>query len=251
MPFTFQSMSRRYGRLNSFESLPRSRRIRPKQRERNIVAAILGMIAIATLATALAEPRWFYLHGTKCEYTYIGLYMFFSINSGNDLIMELCVTPDAVKILQAVISLCFISIAVSLFAFILDTFGPTTYYLKLIRRHAVGNIIAVILCAAINGFCYWVTALLEENIREHENLKKAPTSLVEVKFDIGFYLIAGAGGLSVIVVATNMLRRYPMCDDNGDDGRSDWENEFTDLPPTFAQSEASVQNLPAPPAYAP
>ncbi len=32
---------------------------------------------------------------------------------------------------------------------------------------------------------------------------------VEVQFDVSFYLVAGAGGMSVVAAACNLLRRPP------------------------------------------
>ncbi|XP_070540034.1 transmembrane protein 127-like [Ptychodera flava] len=235
----------RYGRIHS---LPRSRRIRPKHRERNIAAAILGMVVIATLATALAEPRWFYLHGGTCDHEYIGLYMFFNVGAESDPGLSICVTDQAVELMRVIISFVFLGIALSLVAFVLDTFGPISRALKIIRRHAIGNILTVLLCVTVNGFCYWISVLIENQLEEH---KRGSGSSVEVKFDVGFYLIAGAGGLSVIVVATNMLKRYPTYDDSGDDGSDDWDNEFFNMPPTFSPAVPSSQVVPAPPAYAP
>ncbi|XP_006818042.1 transmembrane protein 127-like, partial [Saccoglossus kowalevskii] len=156
--------------------------------------------------------------------------------------MELCVTEKIAGLMRVVIAFCFVGIGTSLFGFILDTFGPSKRILKIIRRHGIGNIVTVVLCAAINLFCYWISDLIDEHLNAN---KRGTGSLVKVQFDIGYYLIAGAGGLSVIVVATNMLRRYPMYDDSGDDGIDDWENEFVNLPASFTPPP------PPPPAYTP
>lgn len=47
------------------------------RQDRNVLAAVLSIIVIATLATALAQPKWFSIRGGVCNRTYIGLQDFF------------------------------------------------------------------------------------------------------------------------------------------------------------------------------
>lgn len=57
----------------------RPRRWRLTERERNLPAAILSIIVIATLSTALVHPRWFYLQGGGCGHNYLGVQQFFYV----------------------------------------------------------------------------------------------------------------------------------------------------------------------------
>ena len=68
----------------------RRRRHNPKGAERNLVAAILGMIVIAVLISSLAEQKWFRLHGGLCTHTYIGAYQFLTpdIENSSGMITE-------------------------------------------------------------------------------------------------------------------------------------------------------------------
>ena len=52
-----------------------------KQRECNLAAAICSMLAVVTLCTALAEPRWFRLIGGGCNFRTLGVGQFFSFGS--------------------------------------------------------------------------------------------------------------------------------------------------------------------------
>ena len=54
--------------------------MRWKQTERNLVAAILGMVVIAVLIAAVADKKWFKLHGGKCPSEYLGAYEFLTPN---------------------------------------------------------------------------------------------------------------------------------------------------------------------------
>lgn len=52
---------------------------RLKERERNLLAAVLSIVVIATLSTALVHPRWFYLQGGGCGHKYLGVQNFFYV----------------------------------------------------------------------------------------------------------------------------------------------------------------------------
>ncbi|KAI1303167.1 putative transmembrane protein [Halotydeus destructor] len=55
-----------------------------QDRDRNVFAAIMSIIVIATLATALAQPKWFSITGGTCTKKYIGLQEFLYITSYGD-----------------------------------------------------------------------------------------------------------------------------------------------------------------------
>ncbi len=52
-----------------------------------------------------------------------------------------CVSPKVAQIMRSIISLCFIGVAFSLMAFLLDLAGPANTALKNLRRNAVFNIL--------------------------------------------------------------------------------------------------------------
>lgn len=96
----------------------------------------------------------------------------------------------------------------------------------------------------INGFCYWVT----EQVKELQKTTRMHLgSKVEVGFDISFYLVAGAGAISVIATACNCLRRYPPID--MDDQANLLEDYDGFEPPGPPAPELTM--LPPPPAYEP
>lgn len=239
--------SRRSRSGHSHHRHRRRHRLRPKQTERNLVAAILGMVVIAVLISALADQKWFKLHGGQCSKEYLGAYQFLTPNIENMAAYQHCFDTQAVMIMRAVIGFLFLAIASSLIAFFLDTLGPMKTALKMCRRFAISSIITVIFCVAINGFCYWVSTCIEKELRLH---KQATGSKVYVTFEMGYYLIVVSGALSVIIAATNLLRRYPLYDEPVRRERlvEDWdellEQELPGLP-----SSTTLQV--APPAYTP
>ncbi|XP_071947919.1 transmembrane protein 127-like [Antedon mediterranea] len=237
--------SRRHRRRHRHHRHRRSRQIRPKTTERNLVAAIMGMVVIAFLIAALAEQKWFSLHGGKCDKEYIGAYEFLTPHVENTPSMEYCITSQVVTIMRINISFIFLSIISSLIAFFLDTLGPMKHVIKTIRRHSVGNIVTVLLCVTICGFCYWVTTLMEKVLNSY---KLAEGSKVSVSYDVGFYLVAGAGSLSVIISATNLLRRYSAYEVVPRERlMDDWDNFLE----AELRSAPQLTEMPPPPAYTP
>ncbi|CAG2103552.1 unnamed protein product [Medioppia subpectinata] len=53
-------------------------------KERNVLSAIMSIVVIATLATALAQPKWFSINGGLCPRKYIGLQEFFYVGNFNN-----------------------------------------------------------------------------------------------------------------------------------------------------------------------
>jgi hypothetical protein len=108
----------------------------------------------------------------------------------------------------------------------------------------VTSFISVLICVVINGFCYWVT----EQVKElQKRTRLHPGSKVEVGFDISFYLIAGAGAISVIATACNCLRRYPPIDiDDQAHLLEEYEGYDPPVPPA-----PELTMIPPPPAYEP
>ena len=81
MPSSSRSGSSRRSRSGHGHHRHRRRhRTRWKQTERNLIAAILGMVVIAVLIAAVADKKWFKLHGGKCPSEYLGAYEFLTPN---------------------------------------------------------------------------------------------------------------------------------------------------------------------------
>ncbi|XP_072177612.1 transmembrane protein 127-like [Diadema setosum] len=237
--------SRRSRSNHSHHRHRRRHRLRPKQTERNLVAAILGMVVIAVLISALADKNWFMLHGGQCSATHLGAYQFLTPNLDNIAAYQHCFDVQTISVMRAVIGFLFLAITSSLIAFFLDTLGPMKTALKMCRRFACFSIITVIFCVAINGFCYWASTSMEKELKIH---KLAPTSKVYVTFETGYYLVVVSGALSVIIAATNLLRRYPLYDEPRRERLvEDWdellEQELPGYPPTSMSAP--------PPAYTP
>jgi hypothetical protein len=252
------------------------------------------MVVIVVLCTAMAEPNWFNVHGGGCrdkdnnKLHTMGVYQFFyvghfeilnthnekdattntemkdekgniktqlayqySTNAG-DLLID-CVTVRVVQVMRSIIALCFIGIAFSLMGFFLDLTGPSSHSLKILRRNAVFNILTVVVCVTINGFSFLVTQLLEGLQNE---TKTRTYSKVEIRFDVSFYLIAAAGGMSVIASACNLLRRYPPYEHSSEQRESlldDYDGMDFGLPqgPPGPDFYSPMAYMPPPPAYSP
>ncbi|XP_038046854.1 transmembrane protein 127-like [Patiria miniata] len=242
--------SRRHRSRGHHRHRSRRRRHNPKRNERNLVAAILGMVVIAVLISSLAEQKWFHLHGGECAKENIGAYQFLTPGIETSGAYRYCFNTQVVAIMRAVIAFIFLSITSSLFAFFLDTLGPMKSSLKLLRRHAAGNIITVLLCLTMSGFCYWSASLMESEMDGH---KLGPSSKVLVSFGVGYYLIVASGALSVIIAATNLLRPYSSYDETPRERLiEDWdqllEAELANMPSGPLMNPA---NMPEPPAYTP
>ncbi|KAK3610416.1 hypothetical protein CHS0354_016595 [Potamilus streckersoni] len=242
-----------------------------KYKERNLFAAVCSMVVIVILCTALAEPKWVHLQGGGCmsagELHHLGAYQFFypgrflsqeydlnnnlahiiyQFGSGTSDIMDNCVTYRAVLLMKMIISFCFLGIICSLGAFILDLVGPTQRAWKILRRNAILSIITVIITVVINLFCYWLTTDVEHLQKE---TKRHTGSKVDVTFDISFYLVTAAGGVSILATAFNCLKRYPIYEDS--QGESLLE-DYDGMDATFTGGDLSpLSNLPPPPAYSP
>ncbi|XP_054167077.1 uncharacterized protein LOC128964493 [Oppia nitens] len=59
-------------------------RLNSVDKERNVLSAIMSIVVIATLATALAQPKWFSITGGVCDRKYIGLQEYFYVTNFNN-----------------------------------------------------------------------------------------------------------------------------------------------------------------------
>ncbi|KAL4231964.1 hypothetical protein ACF0H5_009541 [Mactra antiquata] len=249
-------------------------RNRAKQGEKNFPAAVCNMLAIVLVCTSLAEPKWISLQGGGCvveeaPLTNLGTYEFFypgkflerehdfSDQSFEGIVYQYgpnikdkmvnCVTYKSVLLMKTVIAFCFLAIFSSLVAFVLDLTSPKNRPCKLLQRNAIPSIITVILSVVINLFCYWLTTEVESLQKQ---TKHHPGSKVIVDFDVSFYLVTAAGGLSVIATAFNCLRRHPVYEDNQGEALLD-DYDGMDVLPPLPVPDPHILNLTPPPAYTP
>ncbi|XP_023803551.1 transmembrane protein 127, partial [Cyanistes caeruleus] len=120
---------------------------------------------------------------------------------------DFCMNPQTVLLLRVIAAFCFLGILCSLGAFLLDVFGPKHPALKITRRYAFAHILTVLQCATVIGFCYWASELLLAQQQQH---KKYHGSQVFVTFAVSFYLVAGAGGASILATAAERPKPHPL-----------------------------------------
>ncbi|EGW04978.1 Transmembrane protein 127 [Cricetulus griseus] len=120
--------------------------------------------------------------------------------------------PQTVLLLRVIAAFCFLGILCSLSAFLLDVFGPKHPALKITRRYAFAHILTVY-----------------------------------VTFAVSFYLVAGAGGASILATAANLLRHYPT---EEEEQALELLSEMEENDPYPAEYEVINQFQP-PPAYTP
>ncbi|XP_057898518.1 transmembrane protein 127 [Melospiza georgiana] len=105
-------------------------------------------------------------------------------------------------------------------------------------------IFPVLQCATVIGFCYWASELLLAQQQQH---KKYHGSQVFVTFAVSFYLVAGAGGASILATAANLLRHYPS---EEEEQALELLSEMEEAEPYGPDYEVVNQFQP-PPAYTP
>lgn len=216
-----------------------------REKDRNVLSAILSIIVIATLATALAQPKWFSISGGVCNRKYIGLQEFFYVSTFNNYQLNInkavnpesetakdkssstqsheiiyygmngdlknCVTPEIVTLQRTIIGLSFFAIMFNMIQFFFDTLGVNKKWLNAIRQHALGNILGVLICVVIIGVSYLVSNLLEKEqrrlIKEKHDSALEQSHHIEVKFELSYYLVTLSGLLAIIAAASNLLKR--------------------------------------------
>lgn len=194
---------------------------------------------------------------------------------------DYCVNPQTILLLRVIAAFCFLGILCSLTAFLLDVFGPKHPALKITRRYAFAHILtgiylsyyhsiqalsffkkvqfvfcdylnafslclsSVLQCATVIGFCYWASELILSLQQQH---KKYHGSLIYVTFAISFYLVAGAGGASILATAANLLRHYPT---EEEEQALELLSEMEDSSETFPADYDIANQFQPPPAYTP
>lgn len=215
----------------------------PKQPERSLASALPGALSITALCTALAEPAWLHIHGGTCTRQELGVSDVLGYVHP-DLLKDFCMNPQTVLLLRVIAAFCFLGILCSLSAFLLDVFGPKHPALKITRRYAFAHILTVLQCATVIGFSYWASELILALQQQH---KKYHGSQVYVTFAVSFYLVAGAGGASILATAANLLRHYPT---EEEEQALELLSEMEENEPYPAEYEVINQFQP-PPAYTP
>ncbi|UXI19918.1 Zinc finger CCCH domain-containing protein 11A [Sarcoptes scabiei] len=166
-------------------------------KDRNVLAAVLSIIVIAILATALAQPKWFSIYNDLCAPRYLAKssdqfepskssiitddgipifdlqyyqngpfhsssYVFTPITIyGLTPDYKICANPQILALKRTIIGLCFLAIMCTLIQFFMDTIGTRKKWANAMRVYAVGNIICVLLCIMIIGLCYFISILYE------------------------------------------------------------------------------------------
>lgn len=203
-----------------------------KKRERNLLSACCSVFCITILAVSLVETRWFYLNGGGCNLNYIGVGHFFAPGRleyqielskvtkneiivynfilPNGLVLKNCANREILIIMRTIIAFVFLAIFSSCLGLILDTFGCMHLCFKLTRRHGIFHILTVVLCLAINGFCFWISERMAEQQFE-TRLKKGKK--IDISFDVSYYLIVLASGMSILATAFTLIRRYSSDED--------------------------------------
>ncbi|XP_039910344.1 transmembrane protein 127 [Hirundo rustica] len=153
--------------------------------------------------------------------------------------------PQTVLLLRVIAAFCFLGIVCSLGAFLLDVFGPKHPALKITRRYAFAHILTVLQCATVIGFCYWASELLLAQQQQH---KKYHGSQVFVTFAVSFYLVAGAGGASILATAANLLRHYPS---EEEEQALELLSEMEEAEGSYGPDYEAAQQFQPPPAYTP
>lgn len=247
---------------------------RPKECERNLSAALLSIVVIATLSTALVHPHWFHLKGGSCTRKYVGVQEFFYIGYfettprtladefsrvpsytyyGLNEELKDCVTPTIVRLLRAVIVMCFLAILSSLLQFFMDALGVVYKFLGAVRQNGACSILTVIFCIALLGTCYYISVLMEQ---QQDATRPMHTSQVEVRFSTSYHLATAAGAVAVLAAGANLLRCPPYsavaADPLLDDGSDTFSVEIShsEVWP-HRQGLTCLQNMPPLPPYTP
>ncbi|XP_069178741.1 LOW QUALITY PROTEIN: transmembrane protein 127 [Procambarus clarkii] len=205
---------------------PRRRQQAWKDHDKNLMSGVVSTVVIVVVCACMSQPQWFWLDGGGCSTHNIGLYIFFHAGhfqpvEGKDVTssmshviyytngeeLKFCVTPEIVALMRIVIGLIFVIICSSLVQMLLDISGPSGSILKCFRKNAVAGIFSVLVCVVCVGVCYYITTLIETQ-QEATKPVIGPLAVarVQVKLDVGFYLLIFAGGMSVLAVGCSWLR---------------------------------------------
>ncbi|RXM31384.1 Transmembrane protein 127 [Acipenser ruthenus] len=105
--------------------------------------------------------------------------------------------------------------------------------------------LAVLQCATVIGFCYWASELILSLQQQH---RMYHGSLIYVTFAVSFYLVAGAGGASILATAANLLRHYPT---EEEEQALELLSEMEESSETYPGDYDLANQFQPPPAYTP
>ena len=126
-------------------------------------------------------------------------------------VLRNCANREIVLMMRTIIAFVFMAIFSSTVGLLLDTFGCMKFGVKVIRRHGIFHIMTCVFCLAINGFCFWLTERMSD--QQFETRAKQGKK-IDIAFDVSYYLIVLASGMSILATAFTLLRRYPSNDDH-------------------------------------
>ncbi|KAG7264890.1 hypothetical protein CRUP_007329 [Coryphaenoides rupestris] len=212
----------------------------PKQPERSLASALPGALSVTALCTALAEPAWLRVHGGTCPRPELGVAdVLGSVDP--KLLDGYCLNPQTVLLLRVIAAFCFLGILCSLTAFLLDVFGPKHPALKITRRYAFAHI--------LTGMAHLPTSPTSSPTHlPGQQHKKYHGSFIYANFAISFYLVAGAGGASILATAANLLRHYPT---EEEEQALELLSEMEESSDTYPTDYDIANQFQPPPAYTP
>ncbi|XP_011812034.1 PREDICTED: transmembrane protein 127 [Colobus angolensis palliatus] len=245
----------------------------PKQPERSLASALPGALSITALCTALAEPAWLHIHGGTCSRQELGVsdvlgYVHPDLLKGWALSLALvgfgphrltCVVGEVlVEEGEACRgdTLAQLKQPLALMVAVLQELGHHAWQalpnnspyhaftLNCGKERGASSYGPVLQCATVTGFSYWASELILAQQQQH---KKYHGSQVYVTFAVSFYLVAGAGGASILATAANLLRHYPT---EEEEQALELLSEMEENEPYPAEYEVINQFQP-PPAYTP
>jgi hypothetical protein len=126
-------------------------------------------------------------------------------------VLKNCANREIMLIMRIIIAFIFLAMLSSSIGLLFDTVGCMQPGIKLVRRHGIFHILTVIFCLAINGFCFWISERMFEQQLE-TRVKRGKR--IDVSFDVSYYLIVLASGLSILATAFTLVRRYSSDEDD-------------------------------------
>lgn len=195
-----------------------SSRYRPKPlSQRNLLSAFFGLTSVVFLATAIVEPRWFYVKGgTTCSGHFLGIYKMLSLKSSS-VLKKACYSADTILKLKITMGFLCCGAVFSFFSCLLDIWGPNKRIFQMFRSNSIGNIITVVMSVGSCAFAYWITVSIKKHISP--NINKSVH--VHVTFSYSFYLVVAGGTCALLACAFNMINCN--CRRNGEQFSSEEE----------------------------
>ncbi|XP_044258448.1 transmembrane protein 127-like [Tribolium madens] len=175
--------------------------LQSKNDDRNLISATFHMITITLISMSLVDLTWFTISGdVAVPNLTLGQFFWFGYTNSVNYSDYDFINSTIVNLMRTTILLCFMAIIFSLAGFFLDIMGPKSILYRMIRRYAVAGTCTVLWIMAIVSISYYIVLLLEDSV-EKTSLKVETT----VSYGDGFYLLASAGGVSLIGIFYNLI----------------------------------------------